>query len=328
MYFTENIKAVKKNFERSKLKEVAGKTINMMLDEAKDAAVAMKIKHDAHKVSEELVYIQCIYCGHCEEINKELFAKIIGGAMVGFGGVAWTSFLFAGTGFAFPLCLAIVAGGTALTAYSRELTEWFSKRYECVNCGMNDWNTVTGRELELTERLSNIDDANFVRYNSVTAIPILQKLYEDAEEYIYISYGWITLHCIEDDLPYLQRAAMRGVKIVIYFGIEPIRDHKTNEYRVGSINQLKKTFQAVNYLKIKLRAFNQVRFVPTDTHTKIIVCEKYTLHGSHNLLSYRPSEVSRSEFTDKIYSKKMIAVDCKTILNQKPRYDFEDLIKE
>ena len=296
----------------------------------------MSIAKKKTQSKKEKAYLQCKHCGHYEEINLELFVKIIGGATVGFGAIAWPTFLFAGTGFALPLCAAIIAGGTAIASYSRELTEWFSKKYTCKNCGRNDWETTTEKELVLKEKLkeqeyilnqekASQDNSFFARYNSVDAIPVLHQLYMDAEKYIYISYGWITKHCIEEDLPYLKAAADRGVKITIYYGIEPLKDRKKGKYTESCLRKLQNTIEAVDYLKSHLP--KTATFVLTDTHTKIAVCEKYTLHGSHNLLSYRPNKDERSEYTDKTNRAVEIEIDIKTITNQKARPELQLLIK-
>ena len=58
--------------------------------------------------------IRCRSCSHSETLNKELIVTLLGGAVAGFGFWAWVSFLFAGTGFAMPICIALVVGGPAL----------------------------------------------------------------------------------------------------------------------------------------------------------------------------------------------------------------------
>jgi hypothetical protein len=84
--------------------------------------------------------IRCRDCGHSEIVNADLFVKIIGGAVSGFGFWAWTAFLFAGTGFAMGICIAIIAGGGAMLAYKDEIVKWLvDKGYDCSNCGGNSW---------------------------------------------------------------------------------------------------------------------------------------------------------------------------------------------
>ncbi len=99
------------------------------------------------------LYIECKHCGHTEEVNKELFAKILGGAVIAFGFKAWVGFLFAGTGFALPLCIAIITGGAALIAFSDTVVKWLNGRYKCPVCKNKEWDTLTGRELKLKAML-------------------------------------------------------------------------------------------------------------------------------------------------------------------------------
>ncbi len=336
MSIFDSINKIKTGYKKGNFKDFDGTTIDLTAHEVKEKFSLITKHINKKKKDKEKVYLQCKHCGHCEEINLELFVKILGGATVGFGAVAWPTFLFAGTGFAMPLCLAIIAGGTAIASYSKELTEWFSKKYECKNCGSNKWETVTEKELVLKEVLkekeliiqqekAKQENYIFKRYYSVDVIDALHQLYQDAEEYIYISYGWLTPYCVKEDLPYLIDAANRGVKITVYYGIEPIKNGKTGKYTEGSLAKLKNTIEAVNYLKAALP--DTATFILTDTHSKITICEKYTLSGSHNLLSYRPNEETRTEFTDKTNWKREMDADMETIQRQKARPDLELLIK-
>ena len=81
--------------------------------------------------------IRCRSCSHSETLNKELIVTLLGGAVAGFGFWAWVSFLFAGTGFAMPICIALVVGGPALVIkYGDEIVEWLAKHgYTCKKCG-------------------------------------------------------------------------------------------------------------------------------------------------------------------------------------------------
>jgi hypothetical protein len=88
--------------------------------------------------------IRCLDCGHSEEVTADLFVKIIGGATTGFGFWAWVSFLFAGTGFAMAICIAIIAGGAAMLAYKDEIVDWLvNKGYKCDGCNGQNWTAVT-----------------------------------------------------------------------------------------------------------------------------------------------------------------------------------------
>ena len=81
----------------------------------------------------------CKKCRHEETVNKRFFLKVLGGAVAGGGFWAWVAYLFAGTGFALPICVAIVTGGVALAAFSDDIAKWVSKKYPCPVCGEKTW---------------------------------------------------------------------------------------------------------------------------------------------------------------------------------------------
>jgi len=86
------------------------------------------------------VYIKCNHCGHAEKTNKDLFVKIIGGALPVGGYWAWVTYLFAGTGLAMPIVLLIVSGGIGILLFKDEIVKWISnKNYKCPQCGRTDW---------------------------------------------------------------------------------------------------------------------------------------------------------------------------------------------
>ncbi|ERP95050.1 hypothetical protein Q674_06300 [Acinetobacter sp. COS3] len=142
--------------------------------------------------------IRCRDCGHSETMNKELILTFLGGAAAGFGFWAWVSFLFAGTGFAMPLCIAIVVGGPALVAkYGDEIVEWLAnKGYTCKKCNGNKWmpiseeadielnrykteeavlkNTLSEKELEIKEFLSE--------QNNLFSIEDLEHYFNELEQ--------------------------------------------------------------------------------------------------------------------------------------------------
>lgn len=113
--------------------------------------------------------IRCENCGHTQEVNKELILKIIGGSVSGFGIWAWTSFFFAGTGFAMPICIAIVIGGTGIAAYSKEVIEWLIKKgYSCPKCNNKKWVAILNDEnSKYIEKYSKIQNATMY-------LPLLQ----------------------------------------------------------------------------------------------------------------------------------------------------------
>lgn len=89
-----------------------------------------------------MAYVECRKCSKREEANKTFFLKVLGGSFVGGGFWAWVAYFFAGTGFAFVICVAIVTGGVALLAFSDEITKWLAERYPCPDCGCSKWRLV------------------------------------------------------------------------------------------------------------------------------------------------------------------------------------------
>ncbi len=102
--------------------------------------------------------IRCVDCGHSEEVSVDLFVKIIGGATAGFGFWAWVTFLFAGTGFALPICIAIATGGAGMLVFKDQIVDWLvNKGYECDNCHAKKWTAVSEEiEKEINEKESKI----------------------------------------------------------------------------------------------------------------------------------------------------------------------------
>ncbi|WP_240444307.1 hypothetical protein [Helicobacter pylori] len=54
-----------------------------------------------------MAYLKCKSCGHKEETSLKFFVRVIGAALPAGGAATWTTYLFAGTGFALPICAAI-----------------------------------------------------------------------------------------------------------------------------------------------------------------------------------------------------------------------------
>ena len=87
--------------------------------------------------------IKCGSCGHTEKTNVKFFVRVIGGAMPIGGYWAWTAYLFAGTGMAMPIVIAIIAGGTAMLAFQDEIVQWIVNRgYECPKCSKVNWKGI------------------------------------------------------------------------------------------------------------------------------------------------------------------------------------------
>ncbi len=52
---------------------------------------------------------------------------------------AWVTYFFAGTGFAFAICAAMVVGGVALLAFKDEIVKLLTEKYPCPKCGSRNW---------------------------------------------------------------------------------------------------------------------------------------------------------------------------------------------
>lgn len=78
--------------------------------------------------------LRCSKCGHGETVNKRFFLKVIDAGLTGTGYWVWVAYLFAGTGFAMPICIAIMSGGVASASFSDDIAKWVSSRFACPDC--------------------------------------------------------------------------------------------------------------------------------------------------------------------------------------------------
>ena len=113
------------------------------------------------------------------------------------------------------------------------------------------------------------------KYSEKEINNVFSKLYQDAEEYLYLSYPWYGEEYVDDDLPDLQEAAARGIRILICYGIGKMYQGDDRQTR---------TQKEINKMR---GALPNAKFVRIDSHMKIAVCEKYVLYGSQNMMSYR-----------------------------------------
>lgn len=104
--------------------------------------------------------IKCTNCGYIEETDKDFFVKLIGGAMPAGGFWAWTTYLFAGTGFAMAIVVAIIGGGVAMLIFKDEIVEWIiNKDYKCPKCGHVKWKACdTDKEELKTSKTEAVSD--------------------------------------------------------------------------------------------------------------------------------------------------------------------------
>jgi len=84
--------------------------------------------------------IKCRNCGYSEDTTVDLIVKIIGGALPIGGFWAWVAYLFAGTGLAMPICIALVTGGVGILVFKEQIVQWIvNMGYKCPKCGKVDW---------------------------------------------------------------------------------------------------------------------------------------------------------------------------------------------
>lgn len=115
------------------------------------------------------MHIQCKNCNYCEKTDKGFFIKLIGTTFAGGGFGAWVTYFFAGTGFALPICIAIVSGGVAMLAFSDTIVPWISKRYDCPKCKNNQWIAIddeAAEKMKLTQQKLEQLHAENVKYKS------------------------------------------------------------------------------------------------------------------------------------------------------------------
>ncbi|GAA7481973.1 hypothetical protein ID1079_03680 [Helicobacter pylori] len=86
-----------------------------------------------------MAYLKCKSCGHKEETSLKFFVRVIGAVLPAGGAAAWTTYLLTGTGFALPICAAIITGGVAILAFQDEIIEWADKGYKCEKCGKSSF---------------------------------------------------------------------------------------------------------------------------------------------------------------------------------------------
>ncbi len=83
-----------------------------------------------------MAYLKCKSCGHKEKTSLKFFVRVIGAALPAGDFYVWVEYLLARTGFALPLCIAIITGWVAILTFQDEIIEWLAdKGYKCEECG-------------------------------------------------------------------------------------------------------------------------------------------------------------------------------------------------
>lgn len=255
------------------------------------------------KKNKEKTYIVCRHCGHKEVVNKKLFANILGASVSGAGWLAWTTYAFAGTGIALPLCITLGLSGVALTKYSDELTQWFSKYYKCKSCGFKRWRVVSEKDLLTENRIKSQEEElkllkkeqdSFIRekeQNAQNKILVNQdirnefiKIINEAKTEIDIISPWMNKHVVDQILlDKLNRAAERGVSIKILYGIGTPNSSNNKEDK----SRTKRSDDCARKIYSSIRNKDKIHIMKTNTHAKLILCDddRYLI-TSFNTLSF------------------------------------------
>lgn len=173
---------------------------------------------------------------------------------------------------------------------------------------------------ELKEQLEKLSIPQGEIFTSSEMNVEIKKLYENAEKYIYMSYPWLNKKVIKKDLLLMEEAMQRGVEFHVFYGIMPHSKNKKDEEDARKNRKNEK--ETVNWWRESLNKINKdlVFFSRVDSHCKIILCEKYALVGSQNMMSYRYREDSpdkRNEITMKYTDKRLVEKLRDFILKQK-----------
>lgn len=277
------------------------------------------------KKNKEKAYIVCKHCGHKEVVNKKLYANILGASVSGAGWMAWTTYAFAGTGVAAPMCAALGFGGVVLTKYSDEITQWFSKYYKCRVCGFKRWRLVGEKELfaerhikSLEEELESLkkEQDDLLQKAQQSGSKSLEnkdirkefiKILNEAKTEIDIISPWISNRVIDQFmLDRLNRAAERGVIIKILYGIGAPNSFNSNNEDDRNKRSDECAIKIYNAIKNK----EKIHIMKTNTHAKLILCDndRYLI-TSFNILSFDGAydgDDQRGELADMSHNKAML----------------------
>ena len=87
-------------------------------------------------------HIKCKICDFEKKAKSKALIKIAGIALIIFGFWAWISFLFAGSGEAFLICVAIMGVGVILLTFTDFIQKWYSTKNECPKCEKKEWDFI------------------------------------------------------------------------------------------------------------------------------------------------------------------------------------------
>ena len=86
--------------------------------------------------------IRCKKCGYTKEVKSVYLIKIFGWLILVFGCLSWTSYRFAGTGFAMLFCIGIIFMGYFMGTQSEKVAKWLHLGTLCDKCKSPDWDAL------------------------------------------------------------------------------------------------------------------------------------------------------------------------------------------
>ncbi|UNM97203.1 hypothetical protein MMG00_04960 [Ignatzschineria rhizosphaerae] len=86
--------------------------------------------------------IKCKICDFEKKAKNKLLIKMIGIALIAFGFWAWISYLFAGSGAAFIICVSIMGLGTIFLCFTDQIHRYNSTKENCPKCGKKEWDFI------------------------------------------------------------------------------------------------------------------------------------------------------------------------------------------
>ncbi|MFT7224050.1 MAG: putative nucleic-acid-binding Zn-ribbon protein, partial [Cellvibrionaceae bacterium] len=139
--------------------------------------------------------IKCTNCGHTEKTDKDFFVKLIGGTIPIGGFWAWTTYFFAGTGFAMAIVVAMIGGGVAMLIFKDEIVEWIiNKDYKCPKCGEIEWKADIDEE-KATPNIKEQEESQSKKAHAIEPqkrIVVVEALLHSKDyEFERIGAGWI-----------------------------------------------------------------------------------------------------------------------------------------
>ena len=113
--------------------------------------------------------------------------NLIGGTMPVGGFWAWTTYLFAGTGFAMTIVAAIIGGGVTMLIYKDEIVEWvINQDYKCANCGQVKWSPFDTEESDIEASMTKNQELETIK-NAEGA------LHDKGIDFERLESGWLVL---------------------------------------------------------------------------------------------------------------------------------------